>query len=153
MAEELLTTWDGIPISPEPPFGALVVVYCETFAGLRFLILHRAHHGPAYEGDWAWTPPSGSRLPGEPIDGCAQRELLEETGLRLPLRSTACGTSTWHVYLAELPPEQLGSGAAIVLDAEHDRYEWVSLESALARCLPAQVGQSLRRVAQQLGLL
>ena len=30
-------------------------------------------------------------------------------------------------------------------DAEHDRYEWVSLETALARCLPEQLAQSIAR--------
>ncbi len=69
------TTWDGKPISPEPPFGASVVVYRRGAAGVEFLILHRAHSGPEFDGDWAWTPPSGARLPHEPILACAEREL------------------------------------------------------------------------------
>lgn len=52
---------------------------------LRLLLLHRKHNGSAYEGDWAWTTPSGARLPGELVHACAQRELAEETGLTLPL--------------------------------------------------------------------
>ena len=82
----LRTTWDGLPISEEPPFGATVVVYRHNGARLEILLLHRAHHGPDYVGDWAWTPPAGSRLPDEPIEACARRELLEETGLDLPYR-------------------------------------------------------------------
>lgn len=80
------TTWDGKPISPDPPYGASIIVYRPSAKGRRFLILHRAHRGPAYEGEWAWTPPSGARYPGEPVEQCAQRELAEETGLRLSLQ-------------------------------------------------------------------
>ena len=44
----LRTTWDGLPISEEPPFGATVVVYRHNGARLEILLLHRAHHGPDY---------------------------------------------------------------------------------------------------------
>ena len=36
-------TWDGLPISKEPPTGTAVVVYRRTEGGLKFLILHRTH--------------------------------------------------------------------------------------------------------------
>jgi hypothetical protein len=69
------TTWDGLPISHEPPYGATVVVYRDRGRAPEVLLLHRAHHGPDHAGDWTWTPPTGSRLPDEPIDQCARREL------------------------------------------------------------------------------
>lgn len=147
MTETLSTTWDGLPISPEAPFGALIVVYRRGEQGIEFLILHRAHNGPTYEGDWAWTPPSGARLPNEPIDECARRELLEETGLTIPIQATDHGKESWAAYTAEATLEDL-----IVLDAEHDRFEWVTLESALARCLPEPVNQGIHHVAQQLAI-
>jgi hypothetical protein len=40
--------------------------------------------------------------------------------------------------------------ADVRLDDEHDRYEWLSLEQAAARCLPVLVGESFRRVAASL---
>ena len=61
-------TWDGLPVSDTDPRGASVIVYREGKAGLEVLVLHRAHRGPDFEGDWAWTPPSGARQPGENID-------------------------------------------------------------------------------------
>ncbi len=125
------TTWDGLPVSPDPPFGATVVVFRQAAAGPELLLLHRAHHGPEYEGDWAWTPPAGSRLPGEPIEMCASRELLEEAGLILDLTFTACGTAEWPVYVTEAQPD-----AEVVLDAEHDRFEWVACSVAFDRCRP-----------------
>ena len=139
------TTWDGLPISPDPPNGASIIVYRFGQEGLQFLILHRAHDGPDFSGDWAWTPPSGARLPNEPIESCAQRELLEETGLTIPVRATGYGMDSWAIYAAEA-----GEADTVTLDAEHDRYAWVTLETALARCLPEIVGEGVRIVANRL---
>lgn len=63
-------TWDGLPVAPEPPHGACVVV--RRAAG-EYLVLHRAHLGRDFAGDWAWTPPAGSRQPGEPVLAAALR--------------------------------------------------------------------------------
>ncbi len=144
---EPLTTWDGLPISPDAPFGTSIIVYRRTAHGVEFLILHRADNVPEYEGDWAWTPPSGARLPDEPVDACARRELWEETGLTLPIHFTGHGLERWAIYYAEALAQH-----TITLDAEHDRYAWVTLDDALARCLPAVVSESLRVVAQHLRL-
>lgn len=143
------TTWDGRPVSPEPPHGVSIVVYrrASAGAGCEFLLLHRAHNGPDYEGDWAWTPPSGARLPGEPLDACAVRELREETGLSLTPRPTDLGSAEWAVYLAEVE-----ENAPITLDVEHDRFEWVTLDHALRRCRPAVVSDALLRVGQHLDI-
>ena len=145
--ESTWTTYDGLPISREAPFGTSIIVYRRTPQGVEFLILHRAHDGPDFEGDWAWTPPSGARLPNEPVDHCARRELLEETGLILPITAIGEGHESWAIYAAEATPDD-----AITLDAEHDRYEWVTLETALARCLPAEVGEGVQIVARRISL-
>jgi 8-oxo-dGTP pyrophosphatase MutT (NUDIX family) len=142
------TTWDGLPISPDPPFGATIVVFRRAADGPELLLLHRAHHGPEYEGDWAWTPPAGSRLPGEPIEACARRELLEETGLALDLTPTECGTAEWCLYLAEATLD-----ADVLLDAEHDRYEWVACSVAFDRCRPDRALLPLRSAAERIGCL
>ncbi|HEY76962.1 MAG TPA: NUDIX domain-containing protein [Thermoflexia bacterium] len=138
-------TWDGRPVSPEPPYGATVVVYRRGVGGVEFLVLHRAHEGVGYEGEWAWTPPSGARYPGEPIEECAARELREETGLTLPLERTGYGDERWYVYMAEAEP-----GDEVRLGEEHDRCEWVGAEEAIRRCLPEQVSAPLRSVARDL---
>ncbi len=145
----LKTTWDGQPISPEPPYGAAIVVYRRVKGNHEFLILHRAHRGPDYEGDWAWTPPSGARLPGETLETGAIRELKEEAGLSLKLQPTDCGLETWYVFMAEATLDD----QVTLIDVEHDRYEWLPLEQALARCCPEKANQNLRGVGQLLGLL
>ena len=100
------TTWDGLPISPEAPFGASIIVYRSGPQGIEFLLLHRAHQGPDYEGDWAWTPPAGARWPNEPVDECARRELYGGGRLDPPLRATALGQESWALYYAEARVEQ-----------------------------------------------
>ncbi len=148
MSEPLVTTWDGLPVSPEPPFGASIVVYRRRQGQTEILLLHRAHHGAAYEGDWAWTTPAGSRLPQEDIEVCARRELREETGLDRPLQTPDIGGDEWAAYAVEVDAR-----VTITLDAEHDRYEWVDLHTALTRCQPVQVSDTLRRVLVYLNLI
>jgi 8-oxo-dGTP pyrophosphatase MutT (NUDIX family) len=133
------TTWDGEPVSREPPHGAMVVVASRAPEGWRYLLLHRVHHGgPARAGDWAWTPPSGSRKPGEDLSACAARELQEETGLRAWPRPVLTEAVDWAVFALEVP-----WGTEAVMDgAEHDRSEWVSFAEARRRCLPATVEAS-----------
>jgi hypothetical protein len=50
---EEYTTWDGEPVSRERPHGATVVVAARSPRGWRYVLLHRGHHGPDWEGDWA----------------------------------------------------------------------------------------------------
>jgi 8-oxo-dGTP pyrophosphatase MutT (NUDIX family) len=137
------TTWDGLPVSREPPYGATVVVFRRAADGVELLLLHRAIEGPDYAGDWAWTPPAGARLPGEPIERCARRELREEAGLDLEVTRTECGSVDWPLFLVEVPPD-----AEVTLDAEHDRYEWVSCQDALGRCRPDRARGPLRSAVQ-----
>jgi 8-oxo-dGTP pyrophosphatase MutT (NUDIX family) len=124
-------------VAADKPHGAAVAVWRERGGTREWLLLHRAHHGPDYEGDWAWTSPTGARLPGEQVDDCAARELREETGLELPL--TRVGGDEWALYVAEAPPH-----AEVTLDPEHDRYEWLPYEEAVDRCLPAVAAENFR---------
>jgi aminoglycoside 6'-N-acetyltransferase len=132
-------TWDGLPVAPDQPHGAAILA--RRPAAGEYLVLHRAQHGPGYEGDWAWTPPSGSRQPGEPVLAAALRELAEETGLQAApadLRVLDLSGGWAHFGLDVLP------GAQVRLDAEHDRLEWLPAAAAIARCQPAAVGDGIR---------
>jgi 8-oxo-dGTP pyrophosphatase MutT (NUDIX family) len=141
----MTTTYDGLPVAAEPPYGATVIVHRRGPKGLELLILRRAHIGPdaasepSSAGDWTWTPPAGARLPSEPVGLCAQRELLEETGLVLPLRLTEAGSDHWRVFTAQARPD-----ARVVLSEEHLTYAWVGLDVALARCRPQLVADQIR---------
>lgn len=116
---------------------------------MEFLILHRAHQGSDFEGEWAWTPPAGARQPGETTEECARRELYEEAGLAAELRRADDGKSDWAIFYAEVAPQT----EVVLHDREHDRYEWVSLKEALSRCRPDQVAHGIERAARAIGLV
>ncbi|MGH3081391.1 MAG: DUF309 domain-containing protein [Gaiellaceae bacterium] len=123
----------------ETPYGCSVVVWRVGKNDREYLILHRnTERGPAYEGDWAWTPPSGSREAGEDPRQSALRELREETGLELEVAPAGVGGDQWAVYAAEARLD-----AEVVLSDEHDRFRWVSAEEAERLCLPALVGEAI----------
>ena len=143
-----MKTWDGKSIAPEPPFAATVVVHRKNDSRTEFLLLHRGHNGPDYEGDWAWTPPGGARQPGEEIDSCAARELLEEAGIVTTPMRTSFGDEDCVVYVAGI-----NRNIRVVLnDTEHDRFNWVSLDEARRRCHPDKVATAIARVAQSLNV-
>jgi 8-oxo-dGTP pyrophosphatase MutT (NUDIX family) len=141
-----VTTWDGRPRAAEPPFGASVIVHRLRGSRRDFLVLHRSHEGADYEGDWAWTPPAGARLPGETVEACAVRELWEEAGLSAPIRAVPGDNPDWVTFEA-----QVDENVEVVLhDAEHDRFEWVPLHEAIHRCSPTAVAEAFQRVADTL---
>jgi 8-oxo-dGTP pyrophosphatase MutT (NUDIX family) len=145
-AEEY-TTWDGEPVSREKPHGATIVVASRSPAGWRYVLLHRGHHGPDWADDWAWTPPAGSRKPGEDLVACAARELYEETGLRGDPRAVRTTGTDWAVFALEVP-----WGTAVTADGtEHDRFEWVSYAEACRRCRPAAVVAGFVTACEALG--
>jgi 8-oxo-dGTP pyrophosphatase MutT (NUDIX family) len=134
------TTWDGVPVASDKPFAASIVVWRQVRARREYLLLHRAHNGPDYDGDWAWTSPAGARQPGEETVAAARRELREETGLELAMQGPLDHvTDEVALFAAEAP-----ANAVVRLDAEHDRFEWVSLEEGMRRCLPTAVAEALR---------
>jgi 8-oxo-dGTP pyrophosphatase MutT (NUDIX family) len=118
--------------------GVAVVVWRKV-PRLEVLLLHRRVFGESFAGDWAWTTPGGAREPGESAVETAQRELFEETGLRLECVPVA------SPYAAAPPGFDVDAFAAearaddlVTLSEEHDRYAWVQPEK-LDRCRPAWV--------------
>jgi len=130
-------TWDGLPVAPDEPHGAAILARRSG----EYLLLHRAHRGPGYQGDWAWTPPSGSRQPGEAVLAAALRELAEETGIQAraaDLRALDL-SGRWAHFGFDVPANMQPR-----LDAEHDRFEWLPATRAIARCKPAAVADGIR---------
>jgi 8-oxo-dGTP pyrophosphatase MutT (NUDIX family) len=110
--------------------------------GWEYLLLHRAYRGPDYAGDWAWTPPSGARLPGEPVLAGALRELKEEAGISCAEPVPVDLSGPWAIFLAEVPAR-----TQVRLDAEHDGFGWVLEAEAMTRCRPASVAAGVAAAA------
>jgi len=127
-----------------PRSGVAIVVWRRCGDEHEVLLLHRSLFGPAFEGDWAWTTPGGERRADEDPQDAAERELSEETGLRLKCKPAAVSVvtslGTLAVFVAEAPTD-----AEIELSDEHDRYEWVRREG-LSRCLPEWVSRMYAEV-------
>jgi 8-oxo-dGTP pyrophosphatase MutT (NUDIX family) len=126
--------------------GASAVVWRRGAEGVEVLLLHRAVHGAAYDGDWAWSPPGGALRLGETHLECAARELLEETGLDLPVARLRGVANGFAAHVAELTHDE-----DIVLSDEHDRFEWVPIADACERCRPAVVAETLRAAERHIG--
>lgn len=136
-------TWDGLPISPTPPYGAAVVVWCRA-GTVRFLLLRRAHLDHAGARDWAWGPPAGARLPDEDVLACARRELSEETGLTATELRAAPADPNWAVFHLELRAPR-----AVRLSAEHDAFLWASSAEVTRLVWPERVRQPLLALARE----
>ena len=114
--------------------GAAVVVWRRGEDGPELLLLHQGVRGPDYDGDWACSSPGGSLEPGETLEECAARELLEEAGLDLPLSRVVAPGLPIALFTCEARPDH-----DVVLSEEHDRFEWVSFDEACARCRPEKL--------------
>lgn len=149
MTGKVKTTWDGLPASTEKPFGAIVVVFRIKSEKLEFLMLHRAHHGIEYEGDWAWTSPSGCRFPDEPINDCAERELYEEAGLRLKIKQVSNDIENWVIYTAEASTTNIVE----LIDSEHDKFAWLTYDEAIKKCRPKVIKNQLIQAFKSINYL
>jgi len=118
-------------------------------SGPEVLLLHRI---PARGG--FWQPVTGRRLPGESAEAAARRELQEETGALVPVRSL----SYRHSFgFADAVPPVLVEEEAFAADwpagreaqpgPEHDAAEWVTLDEALRRLPFAGLKRAVRRAA------
>lgn len=131
-------TWDGLSIAEDEPTGSSVVVQRRVAGVTEVLLLHRAHHGADYEGDWAWTSPAGCRRPGEPVLAAAHRELAEEAGISGVELTPLDLSGRWVTFTAEVPADT----EVDLVDPEHDQWRWVSPEEAVQLVRPVEVGTS-----------
>jgi len=112
--------------------GAAAVVALD--GANRVCVVRQYRHGI---GDFMWEVPAGKLDPGEAPAVCAERELLEETGVSakdwLPmgifLPAAGIFTEVIHLYLART----LDVGAAAPDEDEDLEVAWVPLADAVAR--------------------
>jgi 8-oxo-dGTP pyrophosphatase MutT (NUDIX family) len=131
----------------ETSSGVAIVVWRRQ-PQLEVLLLHRSLFRESLGGNWAWTTPGGAREPGETAAATAERELFEETGLRLtciPVDSRV-GAVEAGIEIVVFAAEA-SAGERVQLSDEHDRYEWVQPKD-LDRCQPTWVREMYLEVLQ-----
>jgi len=148
MSDSADRTWDGLEIAADHPTGVSVCVRRKDLrhgaaGACEVLLLHRAHHGPDYQGDWAWTSPAGCRLPGEPVYAAVRRELAEEAGVEGVAPWAVDLSGRWATFALDLPTE----APITLVDPEHDRFEWAPPDVLSSRVLPTQVAEQQTRAA------
>lgn len=119
----------------------------------RVLILRRAA-GTRCTG--AWEIVHGRIEEGEAPEVAAERELGEETGLRLArLYSVTCHPFYLHrlgvVQVAVAFAAFVDGDAPVTLGPEHDAAEWVDVDTAMARLAWPRSRATLRDVQALLG--
>lgn len=121
---QLPMQWDGLFLSPVPPWGASVVVRRTAPDGrTRVLIVQRDRRGGRQ-----WIVPGATRLPGEDVTACARRAVEEIVGLSAPVVAGRDLQPGWSTFAARVPNEadvRLGSG--------FDAFEWVEPDEARRR--------------------
>ena len=122
-------------------------------SGPEVLLLRRI---PARGG--FWQPVTGRRLPGESAEAAARRELEEETGARLPVRSLSYRHS--FAFGDAVPPALFEEeafaadwleGLDVSRGPEHDAAEWVSVDEAVRRLPFAGIKRAAHRASSDSG--
>jgi predicted NUDIX family NTP pyrophosphohydrolase len=151
-----------------PARSAGLLLYRTTSAGLEVLLAHPGGPFWARKDEGVWSVPKGEYEEGEDALAAARREFAEETGLPLPpgrprplgevtqrggKRVTAWALegdldltgATSNTFEMEWPR---GSGRRAEFP-EVDRIEWLPLDRALTKIIPAQTA-FLERLGQAL---
>ncbi len=113
------------------------------------LLLRRAVGG---RSPGSWEGVHGHVEPGETPGAAAWREVLEETGLtpdRLYNLSRVEGFYLHRADVVAVVPAfaALVSGGTVRLSPEHDGFEWLALEAAMARCAWPRIRRALEDAA------
>ncbi len=130
-----------------------VVAVRRAPAGPEVLLLRRVPERGGF-----WQPVTGRRVAGESGEDAARRELEEETGARLPVRSLsyrhsfAFGEATPPVLVEE---EAFAAEWPAGLDCrpgpEHDRFEWIGVDEALRRLPFSGLRRAVLRATSRAG--
>ena len=109
-------------VSPTP------VVSCAVVAEGRFVLVLRRVFDPGAGG---WAFPAGHVEPGESAEEAIRRELVEETGLDLPVAYTGSWgriDESGHAWLGLFFVARVATRPDVVLDGESAEYRWLPLE-------------------------
>jgi 8-oxo-dGTP diphosphatase len=109
----------------EKPYSLAVRAIIRDAQG-RCLLLRRSSNCKHFVGTWEW--PGGKADRGEGPGDAVQREVREETGLRIELTGVAgaFGIELAELRMAVLCMEARFLGGTVLLSEEHDDSAWVT---------------------------
>lgn len=113
-----------------------VYPYDKTNGGIKFLLLHRSDMH-IYANQWRMI--GGKVEQDEKFWEAGLRELKEETGCNPGLFWTVPSVNHFYehktdqIMLIPAFAAEMDSSQQIILNEEHDKFDWVSLEEAYAR--------------------
>jgi 8-oxo-dGTP pyrophosphatase MutT (NUDIX family) len=133
--------------------GVIDVFVVDPTNGFRVLVLRRAE-GTRCTG--AWEIVHGRVEGQERPEDAALREVREETGLAVErLYNVICQPFYLHrlstIHVAVVFAAFVDSGRPVGLSDEHDRYEWLPVDEALARLTWPRSRRALEDVRDLLG--
>ena len=125
------------------------VVYRETGSGREYLLLHQKRSG-------RWSFPKGHKEAHETDKQTAEREIFEETGLRLNV-DTAFSTEISYTVTSKTHKTvrlftAKASGKVSVCRREIVGYEWVTYEKALA-LLPSDSIEAFEKAVRHINIM
>jgi len=97
----------------------------------RYLFVRRSAQSRRQAGKW--EPPGGKMDAGETLDAALEREVAEETGLRIRELHVAGAVEreAEEVVFVEVMLEVLAEPGEVKLSDEHDAFAWVTPAEAL----------------------
>lgn len=131
-------------MSSDKPFGLSVRAVIYDKQG-RLLLLKRSMKSRNYPGKWEF--PGGKVDPGERFDDAMLREVREETGLNVRLKSFigAAKAEMPRVIAIQMVMELEAPDMAPVISDEHEAYVWASPGDTLSMELVDWVGPFVKK--------
>ncbi|GMV95867.1 MAG: hypothetical protein AMXMBFR83_02360 [Phycisphaerae bacterium] len=125
----------------------------QSGAGVEFLLLRRS---PGEYLGGTWQAVHGRIEPGETAWQTALRELREETGLTPIELYQIDAVNTFYMAADDVVHHcpcfaaEVGGQAGVVLDAEHEAFEWVSAEDAMRRFIWPGQRRAVREIIEEI---
>ena len=115
----------------------------------RYLFIRRSAASKHFGG--YWEMPGGKMDPGEGIDQTLEREVFEETGLRVrdPHVFGASEGDTPEARFIQVIMEVSAEPGTVTLSAEHDEFTWVTPREAVALKLSPVYVACVRNLAHR----
>jgi len=132
--------------------SAGAVIFYKSKKGIEFLLLHYPSSGQNSEGDY-WDFPKGHLEEGEREAEAAKREILEETGLKIPRFVKGFRYPIYYFFQKDKKRVfkmvafflARSSGKKVRISSEHLGYQWLPFGEAVKKLKFRNAREVLKR--------